>query len=329
MIRLKDELKNVKTVAISGHIRPDGDCIGSCLGVWNYIRDNYPDIRADVYLEQIVPKFRFLKGADEVKTDCSSDASYDLFIALDASDRERLGEAVKYLDTAKRSVCVDHHITNPGFATENWVVADASSASELAWETMEEEKISKNTAEALYMGIAHDTGVFQYSNTSPKTMQIAGSLIAKGIPFSQIIDETFYKKTYIQNQILGRALVESILMLDGRVIIGRVRQKDMEFYGAIPADLDGIVSQLRVTDGVEVAIFLYETGNHQYKASLRSNGDVDVSAVCAYFGGGGHVKAAGCTMYGTVYDVINNLTLHIEKQLDHIEKQAEKMQDVE
>ena len=319
MIRLKNELANVKTVAISGHIRPDGDCIGSCLGVWNYIQDNYPDIQADVYLEQVVPKFRFLKGADLVKTDCSEERNYDLFISLDASDRERLGEAVKYLDTAKRSVCVDHHITNPGFADENWIVADASSASELAWEIMEEEKISKHTAEALYMGIAHDTGVFQYSNTSPKTMQIAGSLIAKGINFSQIVDNTFYKKTYIQNQILGRALVESILLLDGRIIVGRVRQKDMEFYGAIPADLDGIVSQLRVTDGVEVAIFLYETGNHQYKVSLRSNGPVDVSAVCAYFGGGGHVKAAGCTMYGTVYDVINNLTLHIEKQLEQLQ----------
>ena len=319
MIRLKNELANVKTVAISGHIRPDGDCIGSCLGVWNYIQDNYPDIQADVYLEQIVSKFRFLKGADLVKTDCSEERKYDLFISLDASDRERLGEAVKYLDTAKRSVCVDHHITNPGFADENWIVADASSASELAWEIMEEEKISKHTAEALYMGIAHDTGVFQYSNTSLKTMQIAGSLIAKGINFSQIVDNTFYKKTYIQNQILGRALVESILLLDGRIIVGRVRQKDMEFYGAIPADLDGIVSQLRVTDGVEVAIFLYETGNHQYKVSLRSNGPVDVSAVCAYFGGGGHVKAAGCTMYGTVYDVINNLTLHIEKQLEQLQ----------
>ena len=319
MIRLKNELANVKTVAISGHIRPDGDCIGSCLGVWNYIQDNYPDIQADVYLEQVVSKFRFLKGADLVKTDCSEERNYDLFISLDASDRERLGEAVKYLDTAKRSVCVDHHITNPGFADENWIVADVSSASELAWEIMEEEKISKHTAEALYMGIAHDTGVFQYSNTTPKTMQIAGSLIAKGINFSQIVDNTFYKKTYIQNQILGRALVESILLLDGRIIVGRVRQKDMEFYGASPADLDGIVSQLRVTDGVEVAIFLYETGNHQYKVSLRSNGPVDVSAVCAYFGGGGHVKAAGCTMYGTVYDVINNLTLHIEKQLEQLQ----------
>ena len=108
--------------------------------------------------------------------------------------------------------------------------------------------------------------------------------------------------------------------VDGKIIVGRIRQKDMEFYGVGPSDLDGIVSQLRVTAGVEVAIFLYETGTQEYKASLRSNGPVDVSAVCSYFGGGGHVKAAGCTMHGSIYDVVNNLTLHIEKQLqDHEE----------
>ncbi len=315
MIRLKDVLANVKTVAISGHIRPDGDCVGACLGVWNYIQDNYPDIEARVYLEQVVPKFQFLRGADKVKTDCSEEQAYDLFISLDASDRERLGAAVRYLDTARYKICIDHHITNQGFADENWIVPEASSASELVWETMEEEKISKYTAEAIYMGIVHDTGVFQYSSTSQKTMQIAGSLMAKGIDFSRIVDETYYKKTYMQNQILGRALVESILLLDGRVIVGRIREKDLAFYGAGPADLDGIVSQLRVTDGVEVAVFLYETGNHEYKVSLRSNGETDVSAICSYFGGGGHVKAAGCTMHGTFYDVVNNLTLHIERQL--------------
>ena len=90
----------------------------------------------------------------------------------------------------------------------------------------------------------------------------------------------------------------------------------MEFYGVEPKDLDGIVSQLRVTAGVEVAIFLYETDNQEYKASLRANGPVDVSRIAGYFGGGGHKKAAGCTMHGSFHDVVNNLTLHIEKQLE-------------
>ena len=315
MIKLANELQGVKTVGIAGHIRPDGDCTGSCLAVYNYIRENYPEIEAAVYLEMVNPVFRFLKGAEEVKTDCQEEKVYDLFISLDASDLARLGEASRYFKTAKRTLCVDHHITNLGFAEKNWVVADASSTAELAYELMEEERISRETAEALYLGIVHDTGVFQYSNTSEKTMQIAGKLMSKGIAFSKIIDDTFYRKTYVQNQILGRTLMESILLMDGKVIVGRVRQKDMDFYGIGPKELDGIVNQLRVTEGVEVAIFLYETGNQEFKVSLRSNGIVDVSAVCMYFGGGGHVKAAGCTMQGTLHDVVNNLTLHIEQQL--------------
>lgn len=315
MIKLANELKQVKSVAIAGHVRPDGDCVGSCLAVYGYIRDNFPDIQADVYLESANPIFASLRGAEEIRTDYSGSKKYELFLSLDVSDKERLGEALKYFETADRTICMDHHITNRGFADENWVEPNASSTSELVFEAMDEDKISKETAEAIYTGIIHDTGVFQYSNTSPRTMEIAGKLMSKGIDFSRIIDETFYQKTYVQNQVLGRALMESILLLDGKVIMGRMRQKDMEFYGVTHKDLEGIVNQLRVTKGIEVAIFLHEVGNQEYKASLRSNGPVDVSRVCEYFGGGGHVKAAGCTMHGTLHDVVNNLTLHIEQQL--------------
>ena len=299
---LASELAQVKTVAVAGHVRPDGDSTGSCLAVYNYIREQFPGVDVKVYLETVNPNFLFLKGAEEIRTEYPAEESCDLFVSLDVSDKERLGKALPYFEGAKRTLCIDHHITNPGFADENLICADASSTSELVYEILDEEKISKETAEALYLGIVHDTGV-------------AGKLMAKGIDFTRIVDDTFYKKTYVQNQILGRALMESILLLEGRVIMGRIRQKDMEFYGVGPKDLEGIVNQLRVTQGVEVAIFLHETGTQEYKVSLRSNGIVDVSRVCAYFGGGGHVKAAGCTMHGTMYDVVNNLTLHIEQQL--------------
>ena len=146
-------------------------------------------------------------------------------------------------------------------------------------------------------------------------MRAAADLMDKGIDFSGILDDTYYKKSYVQNQILGRALLESIMVLNGQCIISAIRQKDMVFYGVEPKDLDGIVSQLRNTKGVEVAIFIYETGNQEFKVSMRSNGIVDVSKIGAYFGGGGHVRAAGCTMQGTMHDVLNNLTKHIEKQL--------------
>ena len=198
------------------------------------------------------------------------------------------------------------------------VDSSASATCEVLYGQLEEDKITKETAECLYTGIIHDTGVFKHSNTTSRTMAIAGKLMDKGIDFGTIIDGTFYKKTYVQNQILGRALMESIRFLDGRCIVSVVRAKDMEFYGVTSKDLDGIVDQLRITEGVECAIFMYETGIHEFKISMRSNSCLDVSKIAQYFGGGGHVKAAGCTMSGNLYDVINNLSLHIEKQLESI-----------
>nr|WP_099470170.1 DHH family phosphoesterase [Konateibacter massiliensis] len=315
MDKLAYQLEGIKTVAIAGHVRPDGDCAGSCLGVYNYIRECHKDIEVDIYLEEISEVFHFIKNADKIDSLYQKEKEYDLFIALDSGDKERLGLAVKYFDSAKKTICIDHHISNKGYANINHIVTDASSTCELVYTLLEEDEVSNAVAEALYTGIVHDTGVFQYSNTSELTMNIAGKLIAKGIDFSRIIEETFYKKTYVQNQILGRALLESILLLDGKVIMSALRKADMLFYGVTSKDLEGIVSQLRVTEGCECAIFLYETGNHEYKASLRSSDLVDVSKIASYFGGGGHKKAAGCAMAGTLHDVVNNLTLHIEEQL--------------
>ena len=316
MINLASELEHVKSVAIAGHVRPDGDCVGSCMGLYLYIREYFPQVEIlDVYLEEFPESFRFIKGTDQVKHSCEADMAYDRMFCLDSGDAARLGAAGKYLKTAKKSICIDHHISNVGYADVNDIVPDASSTSELVCGLLEPEKITKEMAEALYMGIAHDTGVFQYSCASPETMRTAGMLMGKGINFSEIVEKTYFQKTYVQNQILGRALLESILVLDKKCIISGIRKKEMEFYHVTPMDLDGIVSQLRNTEGVEAAIFLYETDIQEYKVSMRSNGAVDVQKVASYFGGGGHVRAAGCTMQGSFHDVINNLTLHIEKQL--------------
>lgn len=179
---------------------------------------------------------------------------------------------------------------------------------------MEEKGLDIEIAKALYIGMIHDTGVFKYSNTSPETLQIAAKLIAYGFDFPKIIDETFYEKTYEQNLILGRAITESVRFMDGKCIFSAVDKEMMDFYNVGPKDLDGIVNQLRIVKGVECAIFMYQTGLMEYKVSLRSNGAVDVSVIASFFGGGGHVRAAGCTMQGTIHDVINNLSDQIALQ---------------
>ncbi len=313
MTKLETMIGRAESIVILGHVNPDGDCVGSCLAVYNYAKEQY-NKRVTVCLEKAAEKFSYLAGFEDIKNQLEEETA-DLCICLDCSDRERLGEFKICLDHAKESICIDHHITNHGYAMENVIDADASSTCQVLFTQMEEDKISKAVAECIYTGIIHDTGVFRYSNTSRKTMEIAGKLMEKGIDFSSIIDDSFYKKTYLQSQILGRALFESVSFLDKRCIFTVVRKKDMEFYDVDKSDLDGIVDQLRIIEGVECAIFLYEVGIHMYKVSMRSNKKVDVSKIAAYFGGGGHMRAAGCTMSGSFHDVINNLSGHIEKQL--------------
>ncbi len=315
MEKITSELIDVKSVGIAGHIRPDGDCVGACMGLYLYLKANYPEIETDVYLEEPKAGFSFIRDLDQIRTEYDETKKYDVFFILDTSEKNRIGVALSGYESAKRTVCIDHHISNKGFGEVNIIKPEISSASELLYTLLEKEKITKEAAAAIYTGIVHDTGVFQYSSTSPQTMRIAAELMEMGIDFSRIIDKSFYEKSYVQNQILGRCLMESILIMKGKVIVGYIRKRDMEFYGVEPKDLDGIVQQLRATKGVEVAIFIYEVKTQEFKVSLRSNGDVDVNGVASYFGGGGHVKAAGCTMQGSVYDVINNLTLPIEKQL--------------
>ena len=310
---LSDILKDVKSVGITGHIRPDGDCTGSVLALYNYIVENMPETDVDLYLEQPGSEFYYLKNIDKIKN-TPEDKKYDVFFVLDCSSLDRIEPFISCFNNASKTVCIDHHVSNTGFTDLSKIEPQASSACEVLYGTMDADKISRNVAECIYTGIIHDTGVFKYSCTSKKTMEIAGEMMEKGIDYSDIIDNTFYKKTYVQNQILGRALLESVLFYDGNCIFTTVTMDEMEFYGVTGRELGGIVEQLRLTDGVEVAIFLYQTGEEEYKVSLRSKKKIDVAAIATQFGGGGHVRAAGYTAKGSVYQIINSIGELIEKQ---------------
>lgn len=315
MFNLDSKLQSVHSVAIAGHVRPDGDCVGSCLAVYNYITTYYPTIEVSVFLEPIPNVFKFLQNADKIISSADEDREFDLFIVLDCGDAGRLGDFIKYFHAAKKKICVDHHVSNQAFADDNVIVPEASSTCELVYELLVEEKINQNIAECIYTGIIHDTGVFQYSCTSEKTMQIAGKLMSKGIDFPKIVDETFYTKTYEQNKILGQALENCALYADGKCIASVVSQVEMEQYHVLPKHLDGIVSQLRVTKDVEVAIFLYENTDGSYKVSTRATGDVNLAEIAMKYQGGGHTKAAGFTMTGDPDEIIHTIVEDVKAQL--------------
>ena len=315
-MKLSEKIQSVNSIAIAGHVRPDGDCVGSCMGLYNYLKENYPDKEVTVYLEDAGNGFAYINRIDEAIAEDNEEKQVDLFILLDTSDIARIGVAVKLFENAKDTLCIDHHVSNPGFAKENIIVPNASSASEVLYDLLDEDKISKEVAEAVYTGIIHDSGVFKYSSTSEHTMNVAGKLMSKGIDFQTIIDDGFYAKTYAQNQIMGSALIESIRFFDGKCIFSVVSEREMQFFGVTSKDLTGIVEQMRLTEGVECAIFLYEVEPLTYKVSLRSKKYLDVNKVAGYFGGGGHVRAAGCVCKGTPHDVINNIAERIELEFE-------------
>ena len=289
-------LQGVNRVAIAGHVNPDGDCIGSCMGTYLYLRDNYPDIRSDVYLERASAVFDFIADLDKAQDSLPEDASCDLLILLDVSSRERIGVAGALLEKTEKILCFDHHVTNLGGYTWFFNEPDASSASEVVYGFMDEDRVSADCAAAIYTGIVNDTGVFQYASTSPDTMRLAARLMEKGIPFSRIVDQSYFQKSWEQNRACGHVLLNSELFYGGQLIMGTLSAEEMCDLHVAPMDMEGIAEALRSTIGVEVSAFLYEKEPGVCKVSLRSKETADVSGLAQTFGGGGHIHAAGCLL---------------------------------
>ena len=304
MKRIDEELGGIRNCAVLGHIRPDGDSVGAVLGMYHYIRDNCPEISVTAYLHPFTEDLRdTLPDAEKILGEARGDEEYDLCIALDTSTKDRLGDFEGVFDRAKRTVCIDHHFTNPGFADVNVIDAKASAASELLYELMDPAKVSPRTADCLFTGIVHDTGCFCHDNTTERTMIVAGGLIGHGARSGVLIRDTFTHKSYVQVRLLGAAMSSAALELDGKFIISMMTFDEMVSLGGRPMDMEPVIDDLRVTDGTVCAAFARQSENGEWRVSLRANGDFCVSDIAEEFGGGGHVKAAGCTMHGSEAEV--------------------------
>lgn len=312
--KLHKLIGSAERIAILGHIRPDGDCIGSILGLYNYISDNYKDKTVDAYAEAFSPNFKILNGSRKIKHE-PAEGCYDLAISVDASDTDRHGKFGTIFANAISTYMIDHHVSNQGFGDICCIDPDSSSACEVICELVDMDKLSKEAAECLYLGMVHDTGVFKYSNVSERTMELAGRLISIGARPDVIIDETFYKKTYKQNLLMAKTVLESTLYLDGRAISGFISKATFKQFKANTTDTEGIVEQLRLTEGVEVAVFIYQLTKKCFKFSLRSKNYVDVSVIATKFGGGGHLHAAGFEAEGDPDDILGKVLTMVEEQL--------------
>lgn len=305
-MNIAEEVKEYNSIAVSGHIKPDGDSIGSCIAMTLYLRKVYPDKDIRLFLEPVPPCFNGIEGVEIIDSTFAG-LEPEAYILLDGTP-DRMGAGEKLYNAAKKRINIDHHISNAeGKGDVNFIDPKASSAAELVYRVIDTDYLDKVIASWIYLGIVHDTGMFKFPSTSPDTMRAVVRLMEEKLDCQYLIDKTFYEKTFTQNIACAKIVEKSKLYLNGKVIIGTISMKEMNEQKITKNDFDGVINQLRITEGTEVAIFMYPINDVTMKVSLRSKKKVDVAEICQMYGGGGHIRAAGYYRKGTIEEITNEL----------------------
>lgn len=310
------EINKSSKVAITSHVAPDGDNIGSSLALCLALRKL--DKKVDFVLDDHIPEvYKFLTGAKEAVRPASfENLEYDLVIALDCGDLDRLGR-VKLLTEKTPLVNIDHHISNTNFGDVNLVEENASATAEIVYKLIKSMGIfiDQEIAECIYTGIVTDTGMFQYSNTSEETHSIAAELIIAGVKPSDIFNKVYQNNPKEKILLMKEALQSLEFHFNNRVTSISVSKKQMDEISRVELDTEGVVNLARDIADVEVAVFLKEKEPNVIKASLRSKNLVDVCAIAKVFGGGGHIRASGCTINGSLEQAKQLILQEVQRQI--------------
>lgn len=296
------------------HVSPDGDALGSTFALNSYLKDLGK--KTYVVHNDQVPSNLMIVANDEIYTEETFDGlgvNPTLVFSMDSGDEGRLGTRVKYLK-GRRSICIDHHITNVGFCDYNYLDPKASSTGELLYELLftDDMPISKEVASAIYVAILMDTGGFRYSNTSSRTMEVVAKLFAAGIHYVDLNIEVYQNVPVNKFKMTNLILSTLELSHDNRVGFVYITEDMLKTSNLELDDTDGVIENVRDIDSVEVALFIKEVSPNVYKGSARSKRFYDVSSYCMQFGGGGHVHAAGFTIEGSFEEIKERMLNAIE-----------------
>src|SRR5690606_3446024 len=307
---------------VVSHVDPDGDAIGSTLAVGHLL--HLLGKRAVMVNASPVPaKYGKLPGAEEiVKLQELRDASpFDRVIAVDVADVERMGDCRSLITSDALLLNIDHHRTNNRFGTHHLINPDAAATAEILYDWIESMEIqwTKELATCVYTGLLTDTGGFRYSNTTPSVMKRAARLLEFGVDAPWIAEQVLETLTIGQLNLLRRGLSTLRLSEDGRIAWMWLTLQEFSGCGAGEGDLDGIVNDARNGSGVEGGSLLRQLKSGAVKVSLRSRRRVDVSEVAGFFGGGGHARAAGCTVAGTRDEVERRVLLRVSEALERMD----------
>ena len=306
-------INEAETIAILTHESPDGDAMGSSLAMYNALKDMGK--KPDIIIPEYPRTFSFLPGADEILKE-GKQKQYDLVISLDCADLKRLNGFANYFEDAKTTISIEHHRMNPMFADYNYVDPASPACCQILVVILEYLKveITKDIGTCLLTGIITDTGGFKYPGVTAETFEFAAWLLTSGVNVSNIYKKVLQIKTRANYELSKLAMNRMEFLEDDRITFTYITLEDEKRFQAEEGSHEGIVEIGRDIEGVEVSIFLHEAEDG-FKVSLRSNEYINVSEVCFMFGGGGHMRAAGCKMTGTIEQIKNKLVNEIKKEL--------------
>ena len=306
-------IKKSKNIVIVTHENPDGDAVGSSLAMYHALRGLKKNV--DIIIPEYAKCFNELPGIDEVIKE--SDKVYDLAISLDAATDKLLNVWVKYFREADQRIVIDHHSTNTMFGDINYVDLSAPACAQVVYMLIKHYrwKITPEIGTCIMAGIITDTGGFQYSGVSKDTFNIAAELLDVGVNISKVYKKVFDTKTRSSFELRRIAIDRMEFLEDGKIAFTYVTNEDERKVNAGVGDYEGIVSEGRSVEGVEVSIFLHELKDGEFKISLRSNSYVNVSDVCIMFGGGGHIRAAGAKMTADPLVIRDKVVNEVKRQL--------------
>lgn len=311
---IKNEIEKSNKIVIGTHEFPDGDAVGSCLAMMLALKSIGKEV--DLIIPKYARTFNFLPGADEIKKE-GKNIRYDLGISLDCTDTKRLKGYSPYFENAKTTICIDHHGSNKMFADINYVDPVAPACAQILIVVLKKLgiEINKEIGTCILAGIITDTGGFKYDGVTTETFEFVAELLRKGVKVSDTYKRIMQTRT-IGNYLLSKRAIERLEFIEnGKITFTYITKQDEEEVNAEEGDHEGIVEIGRDVEGVEVSIFLREVEDGGLKASLRSNNYVNVSDVCMIFNGGGHIRAAGCTLYMTLEDAKEKIINHVKTYL--------------
>ena len=301
-----------ETILLVSHIAPDGDAVGSLLGLAGPLRDMGKDISAAID-DGVPPDLRFIPHSDTVLPNVD-EGEFDLMIALDSSDLERIGRAGAYgMAKAGRVINLDHHPTNTGFGDIHLIVPEAVAAVEIVYDFLAHLgcQLSPAAACALLTGLVTDTRGFRISATNRRTLEIAQQLMSLGAPLSQIMAQTLNRRPFAEVELWKQAL-PSVQLKNG-LIYASITQRDLRQAGLEKSGDGGLVSYLVNVDRAKISVVFKELPEGKVEIGFRAKPGFDVASLAFRLGGGGHTLASGCTMEGNMQQV-QDIVLPLARQ---------------